>query len=137
MRGRRLLPVLLLVGVLLPGRPAAAVAGEPQPDEREIAESVQDVGLAESIEDIALQQSIVPLQEESTSGGTVTVRISADVLFDFGEATLTPAARTRIGRIAGRLRSATGVVRVVGHTDSVGAPEANEALSRRRAEAVG
>lgn len=62
-----------------------------------------------------------------------------DVLFEFGRAELTPAARQKV-RTIGDLLLSRGVewrrVAVEGHTDSVGAQVANQRLSQRRAQAV-
>ncbi|MBA9003622.1 OmpA family protein [Thermomonospora cellulosilytica] len=130
MRGRATLPAVVAALVLLPGAAAAA----PEPTDQEIAASV--TGIETVIDDIDLNGSIVPLQEEVGGGDTVTVRINTDVLFGFGDATLTEAAKRTIERLAPRLRGASGAVRVVGHTDAIGSDGANLELSRRRAEAV-
>lgn len=75
------------------------------------------------------------IEAESTS--RIELTLAADVLFAFGRAELSPAARARLAEVAERLRSqARGTVQVDGHTDSVGDEDANLALSRRRAEAV-
>ncbi|GAA2404199.1 OmpA family protein [Actinomadura vinacea] len=124
---------LLLAGASF-SSPAAAA--EPQPTGLELAESVEALGIAESIDGIDLAASIVPLRQERTQGSITTVQISADVLFAFGAADLTPAARGVIAGVAARLRGATGEVSVTGYTDSVGAPADNLRLSQQRAESV-
>ena len=60
------------------------------------------------------------------------------MLFAFGKADLTPAARVRITQAADELRraKAMGVVTVAGHTDRVGTAAHNQSLSLRRAQAV-
>ncbi|MFU8850528.1 OmpA family protein [Micromonospora sp. SL1-18] len=71
------------------------------------------------------------------SGSRVELTLAADVLFAFGKAELSPAARARLAGIAEQLRTqAKGTVQVDGHTDSVGDEQSNLTLSRRRAEAV-
>lgn len=71
------------------------------------------------------------------SGGRIELTLAADVLFAFGKADLSPAARATLTEIAGRLRTeASGKVQIHGHTDSIGDDAANLALSQRRAEAV-
>ncbi len=60
-----------------------------------------------------------------------------DVAFPSGSATLDPGPSASLDALAAWMRETPGArVALVGHTDSVGAPEANRALSRRRAEAV-
>ncbi|MEU3455433.1 OmpA family protein [Micromonospora sp. NPDC006766] len=71
------------------------------------------------------------------SRSRVELTLAADVLFAFGKADLTPAARARLVEIAEQLRAeAKGNVRIDGHTDSIGSEQSNLALSRRRAETV-
>ncbi|MES9543160.1 OmpA family protein [Actinomadura sp. NPDC000600] len=115
--------------------PSVAGADPSVPDEN-LARSVLSLNAGATVYGIDLQEAVVPLEEEDAAGNQVTVRISADVLFDFGKATLTDAARRRIAGLAPRLRGARGAVQVSGHSDSVGEPAYNLALSERRAEAV-
>ncbi|MFB4314612.1 OmpA family protein [Actinomadura sp. 21ATH] len=133
-RRARSVATAVLVSTVLAPAPAAAAA--PEPTDQEIAASVQDLGHAGSIQDVGLAASIVPLRQERTDGSTTTLRINADVLFEFGKHDLTPAARGAIAAVAGRLRGATGTVRVTGHTDSLGSEADNMRLSRDRAESV-
>jgi outer membrane protein OmpA-like peptidoglycan-associated protein len=123
---------VLLAAVMAPAPAAAA----PEPTDQEIAASVQGLDHAGSIQDVGLAASIVPLRQERTDGSTTTLRINADVLFEFGEHGLTPAARTVIAAVAGRLRGATGTVRVIGYTDSLGTDADNMRLSQDRAGSV-
>ncbi|MEU5880356.1 OmpA family protein [Spirillospora sp. NPDC047279] len=130
-----------LLVLALPG-----VAGaDPVVPETELQRSVRDlrtaaatldVRAADAVHDIRVTESVQPLEVEQSDGAKVTVRISSDVLFDFGEATLTAAAKRRIAQLAPRLRQATGTVQVSGHSDAIGAPGYNLTLSRQRAEAV-
>ena len=84
----------------------------------------------------SLRLSVESLQTETSTGGVTSITLSADVLFDFGKATLTPVAARKVAQLAARLRQARGAVTVVGHTDSVGTPAANLALSLARAQPV-
>lgn len=61
-----------------------------------------------------------------------------DVLFDTGKATLKPAAREKLSKLAGILLGYPGnlVLEIEGHTDSVGSDELNNRLSQSRAESV-
>jgi outer membrane protein OmpA-like peptidoglycan-associated protein len=67
--------------------------------------------------------------------GGGTIGMSADVMFDFDRATLTPRARAELARLAPMLRGATRVD-VVGYTDDRGADDYNLRLSQARADAV-
>ncbi|GGO75190.1 OmpA family protein [Nonomuraea cavernae] len=67
----------------------------------------------------------------------VEIALNTDVLFAFDKATLTSQARETLRRTADRIDAeAKGAVRIVGHTDDVGADRYNLALSLRRAKAV-
>jgi outer membrane protein OmpA-like peptidoglycan-associated protein len=59
------------------------------------------------------------------------------VLFRTGRATLLPAAREKLAKVAGILASHKGLrIQAEGFTDSTGSAEFNEKLSRERAEAA-
>ncbi len=74
----------------------------------------------------------------SSGEGRTAYSTQADVLFDFGQAELKPAALPTLRRISadlqGRIPNAN--VQVDGHTDAIGEDAANLDLSTRRAEAV-
>lgn len=79
--------------------------------------------------------------EASLDGAVVvsgsSIEMSADVMFDFNRAELTPRARTELGRVVGELRTAAATeVDVVGYTDDVGSDAYNLRLSQVRAESV-
>lgn len=134
-----LLALALLAPALAAGTgPAAAaplrapgVADLPDVPEGRLAESVLPLtgdvlDLEAPVEDVATTEQV--------AGGTV-VTLRSDVLFSFGRATMPPSAPARIAAlVAGVPRGAA--VKVYGHTDSVGSPAANLALSRARARAV-
>jgi outer membrane protein OmpA-like peptidoglycan-associated protein len=72
-------------------------------------------------------------------GGTkrTVIRLPGDVLFAFGSAELTPAAREAIAAVHDEIGSGgTGTVTIEGHTDAIGSDADNQALSERRAAAV-
>jgi OOP family OmpA-OmpF porin len=65
--------------------------------------------------------------------------VSLDVEFATGSAELTPQARKALDQLGRALTSqdlAQYHFRIEGHTDTVGTPAANKALSQRRADAV-
>ena len=65
------------------------------------------------------------------------VTFSADSLFDFDKATVKPAGRQHLDKLAADLRGTNfDVIKVTGHTDRIGSHKYNMDLSTRRAEAV-
>ncbi|GAB2692812.1 OmpA family protein [Thalassiella azotivora] len=70
-------------------------------------------------------------------GGTMTIDLAGDVLFEFDSDRLTPEAEAVVDHAAQMIRSAAkGPVTVTGHTDSMGSDAYNLDLSQRRAAAV-
>ncbi|MGI5167434.1 OmpA family protein [Spirillospora sp. CA-253888] len=135
---------LVLAAVL--GSPSLAGASpDPRvPDDKlgrsiatlDTAAATRDIDPAKATFDLDLSKAVLPLEEEKKEGAKVTVRISADVLFEFDKATLTDAARRRVSELSSRLREAGRPVQVAGHSDSLGDPAYNLRLSKERAEAV-
>ena len=67
----------------------------------------------------------------------IRLTLTADILFDFDEATIKPVAFETLQRVAEEIRMRPGVVaRVEGHTDGKGSDAYNQDLSERRAESV-
>ena len=82
-----------------------------------------------------LQQLNNVLQTKDTARGLIATM--PDVLFATGSATLKPAARERLAKVAGILLSYPDIrLEIDGHTDNVGSEAFNEKLSERRAESV-
>ncbi|MGD8629263.1 MAG: OmpA family protein [Gammaproteobacteria bacterium] len=68
-----------------------------------------------------------------------TSTIKAEALFDFDKSTLKPAGKEAITALDNQIKSQGSQVidiNVVGHTDSIGTEEYNQALSLRRATSV-
>lgn len=68
-----------------------------------------------------------------------TATISATTLFDFDKSDLKPAGKAELDTVVSRIRGKGAEVidvNVVGHTDSIGTEEYNQALSLRRATTV-
>lgn len=114
--------------------------GEPRPSAKDLAESVR---LLEpqlrrlEPETRLLEPQIRALQTEEASEGRIEVSTSSDVLFAFGSAELSPPATVIVQEPAERVAGAPpGEVRVVGHTDGIGADADNQLLSEQRAAAV-
>lgn len=67
----------------------------------------------------------------------VSVRLAADVFFEFGKSDLTSAATVALDGIVPQIQSESrGVIRIEGHTDSVDDDTLNQTLSEQRAQAV-
>ena len=128
--------VLVAASASLSGAGQAGADTDPVVPDGNITASVKTIDAAGAVRAIDLTRAVVPLETEDDNGSHVTVHISADVLFDFGKAELTDAARRRIADLAPRLRDARGTVQVSGHSDSIGSPSYNLDLSQRRADAV-
>jgi OmpA-OmpF porin, OOP family len=74
------------------------------------------------------------LKDELDKSGHVAVY---GILFDTGKATLQPSSEQTLSQIAKLMQDNADLkLRVEGHTDNVGAPAANQALSEKRAQAV-
>ncbi len=113
--------MLAAVGLLGGGTPTL-----PPPTDAQLASSVTVFRLEGSVRSLATTK-------QTQTGSTLT--LGADVLFDFGSDRIAePAAaalRSRLNEIPQGVQ-----ISVIGYTDSVGSPESNLALSRRRASAV-
>jgi OOP family OmpA-OmpF porin len=78
-------------------------------------------------------------QAAAPQSATAAPSVSLSVEFASGSAELQPSARQALDALGRALSSqdlAQYRFRIEGHTDTVGTPEANKALSQRRAEAV-
>ena len=74
----------------------------------------------------------------SREGDTIKLNLPDGVTFDFGKAELKPQFYSALNNVASTLREYNQtIVEVSGHTDSVGSDAVNQALSERRANAVG
>ena len=65
------------------------------------------------------------------------ISLSADAMFAFGKAELSPQGRSELSALAAQLKSASSArATVIGHTDRIGNEAANQALSEQRARSV-
>lgn len=120
---------LLSVGVAIPlgkapevAQPAVATAAPPPPAP------------------VAQPAPVRPVVPVAPPPVTRTFDISADGMFAFGKAELTPVGSSRIENLIEGMRQAgiVGIkdITVIGHTDPIGTAESNLVLSRERADAV-
>ena len=118
-RGRRLAAAALCAGLMLTAVPA--LADDITPLDRKVT---------------ALDRNVTPLGDGiSSSGGTTTVTLETDILFDFGSSELSEPARTEIGELVADVPQGAAVA-VDGHTDDVPYQRGNDVLSTERAQAV-
>ena len=90
------------------------------------------------VEEQAMKQEVTftadSLAAALTASGSVAIR---DILFDTGKATIQPSSAPTLALIAEMLQAnPETVLEIQGHTDNVGTPASNVALSRDRATAV-
>ena len=129
--------VLALSGAVLA---SAAFAGPPPGaadgvTAEQLSASVKPIDLDGSVREIVLDGSVRELVVETTEGAEHVATLASDLLFEFGSATVPPAAAAAVvTTLADAPSGAT--VSVVGHTDSVGEAADNQVLSEERAQAV-
>jgi len=103
---------------------------------RQTEQNREAVGAEQLARRQRLREQLSRLLETRDTEQGLVVSLS-DLLFPSGKATLLPATREKLARVAGILLAYPGVrVSVEGHTDSTGAEAVNQRLSRRRAGAV-
>jgi outer membrane protein OmpA-like peptidoglycan-associated protein len=113
---------------------AARLAAETQAQQARTAAEQADRERA-SLRDQLRQQLNQVLETRESARGLI-VNLS-DVLFDTGSATLKPATREKLARVAGILLSQPELkLQIEGHTDSVGEEFYNQRLSENRATSV-
>jgi len=82
-----------------------------------------------------LKQAMADLGAEE-SALEVRIELPSDVLFDVDKADIRPDAAQALAHLGTVVRSYTGPVRLIGHTDSDGSDAHNLDLSQRRADSV-
>lgn len=83
------------------------------------------------------EQEAKQLEIERLRDETLKLTLDSEISFDFNKSDIKPAFRPSLDKLAGLINKYDRtVVHVIGHTDSVGSEEYNQALSERRAAAV-
>ena len=89
-------------------------------------------------QDLASERSAHQMEVERLKDDTLKLTVDSEVSFDFNKATIKPAFRKSLRKLARVLvKYNRTVVHVVGHTDNVGSDAYNQELSEHRARAVG
>ncbi len=143
----RMATTLLLLGtaaLLAPGQARAQRSQVDNPSMRELIEQLQPgtrgirvPGQPPSAPSPAV--TATPAAQRTTTAPPGTAAASIMLRFATGSAALTPEAERSLGELGRALASsdlAPYRFRIEGHTDTVGSPELNQALSDRRAAAV-
>ncbi len=91
---------------------------------------------AVAVSDAKVEQILTDLNAETTSEG-ILINLPENILFDFDQANLKPAAKPTLEKINQLLTHYQNVpVAINGHTDSKGSDTYNQSLSEKRASAV-
>ena len=87
--------------------------------------------------------AVIPVDRAMTDldakviGQAIVIDLSSDVLFDFDQSDIKPAAAATLGKVAVIIQTrSTGQILIEGHTDAKGSEAYNQQLSERRAAAV-
>lgn len=106
-----------------------------------VAEEMADDAMAEEVpeeapnlEEIAAADPALDVRTNEEGEVDAMVMLS-DVLFEFGDASLEPAALDVLRGVAEKLDGVTSI-EITGHTDAIGDEDFNLALGQRRADAV-
>lgn len=137
-------PPGMVAGLLLGGAAGDAVHRRVERDELMAAAATavaERERLAERLESLRADRARLTAEladvRRSAASSAVAGDLTLDVLFRTGAATLTAPGRERLDALAGLLRRQPALrVSLVGHADRRGAEDANQALSRQRAETV-
>ena len=100
-----------------------------------LADAVLDLDATSAVFDLSRSAAVRGLEQTKKEAGAAVVTLTSDLLFDFGESTLTPAASAALAEIAQAIGQGAAVA-VDGHTDSIGGNDVNVPLSQARAQAV-
>ena len=131
--------VLLLTGATTD--PVAADASDPVASSPSASDGALESSVRTSTSNVTSEvevrvaEIISDYDGVTTEAGT-TLTVPSEVLFDFDESELRPDAQARLGQIVEVIDFYGDAVEVVGHTDSRGEDDYNQASSEDRAAAV-
>ena len=99
-----------------------------------------DADLARSISPLQrnvsdLSRNVTDVASRSRDGADELITLKSDILFAFGKAALSDAARAKIAALVAKVPKKARLY-VGGHTDSIGSTASNQRLSAARAQAV-
>ena len=137
-----LLSAATLIGAALLGTTARTAWAQTNPSAEQLVRSLTPTSTMGASRGVRIAN---PTAAAPAGGGRVTAPAEAlpsaslSVLFATGSAELTPSAIATLNELGKALndpRIASGKFRIEGHTDTVGTPDNNKALSDARAKAV-
>ncbi len=85
---------------------------------------------------LATERAQHAVEVERVRDDLLKLTLANEVSFDINSATVKPAFRPSLAKVAEVLKNYDSQMTVVGHTDSTGSEDYNQQLSQRRAEAV-
>ncbi|MDQ2726738.1 MAG: protein kinase [Actinomycetota bacterium] len=141
-------PSVTVVDIVVPGDgpeivgvPITTEAGPWQPTANSVPfdrpdTSADTSGINLDVQDLVVDSSSYAELQQGT-GDQQTVTLSADVLFAFNQASLSPASQQLLQGVATNIKAqASGQVAIVGYTDNIGDAAYNQGLSQQRAASV-
>ncbi len=134
-----MLPAVALLGTacLFSGAMAGYAQAQSSPSAEQIVKSLSPTDISGASRGIRVGKAVAG--HPNAQPAQVLPSASLSVLFATGSAELTPAATKTLDALGQALtdtRLAGSKFRIEGHTDTVGTVDANEALSKQRAQAV-
>ena len=119
--------------------PIATAAQSPAPlpvPVPKMAVQIPSPSAPEAVPTLSVPQNIKNMVDVVATATEINLVIKDDVLFAEGSADLTPLGRSVLDGVAQILKQNDYPISVEGHTDNAGTKQANEKLSRERAEMV-
>ena len=129
------LPCAIDVTGRFTGPSASAAPTAPAPAQAESASSAAPA-MSSGVADASPTATRAAQAARACEAELAAIVALSKIEFDAAAATLKPGSASVLSELAKAALDCPGVIRIEGHTDSTGAPQANRVLSEARAEAV-